>query len=93
MIHRQIDTKIGLIFETSYLKTFENSNQLKMGLFFNLSPFLPVQGYYTFFQLGYESSGTFRQNLNYKGIKMNYFFLRKKKVKTAKEMSNQQDEN
>lgn len=74
--------KVSLICEAIYLKTLRNNHKIKTSIFFNYSPFKNVEGYYIFTNLGYESSGSFRQNLTYLGLRLNYFIpMRNEKKK------------
>lgn len=65
--------KVSLLLEATYLKTLKNKHKFKTSIFFNYSPFKNVEGYYRFSNLGFQSYGTFRQNLTYLGLRLNYF--------------------
>lgn len=71
--------KLSVQAELSYLKKLNNGREISTALLFNYSPFVNVEGYYTFSNLGFSSSGIIKQTLIYTGFRFNYFIPHVKK--------------
>lgn len=65
--------KFSVQAEVSYIRALNKGREISTTLLFNYSPFKNVEGYYYFSNLGFASSGTFKQSLTYLGVRLNYF--------------------